>query len=134
MRTQRSSSSAPVPAPPQPTKRPLPPPTPRPAGNRVLASLPLDLQQRLNSAGSRVVLEKSAVLIEAGAPLTHVYFPGSGLLSLQTATHHGNSVEVAMIGREGVTLPLAAIAGTPAAYTTVVTAAGEALVLPADVL
>jgi CRP-like cAMP-binding protein len=110
------------------------PASPRPAGNRLLASLPVDVQQRLNSAGSRVVLEKSAVLIEAGAPHTHVYFPGSGLLSLQTVTHDGYSVEVAMIGREGVTPSLAAIAGTPAAYTTVVTVAGEALRFPASAL
>jgi CRP-like cAMP-binding protein len=104
----------------------------RPAVNSLLASFPLDLQHRLNTVGSRVVLEKSVVLIEAGAPHTHVYFPCSGLLSLQTITRDGNSVEVAMIGREGVTPPLAAIAGTRAAYTTVITVAGEALRFPAD--
>lgn len=102
--------------------------------NRLLASLPSDLQQRVISAGSRVALHKSAVLIEAGAPHAHVYFPCSGLVSLQTITHDGNSVEVAMIGREGVTPPLAAIAGTAAAYTAVVTVAGEALRLPAEAL
>ena len=105
-----------------------------PAVNRLLASLPADLQHGINTAGSRVALEKSAVLIAAGAPHTHVYFPCSGLLSLQTMTQDGNSVEVAMVGREGVTPPLAALAGTPAAYTTAVTVAGEALRLRADAL
>ena len=107
--------------------------TPRPAVNRLLASLPPDVLQRINGLGSRVVLEKSAVLIETGAHHTDVYFPSSGLLSLQTMTQDGSSVEVAMVGREGVT-PLAAISGTPAAYTTVVTVAGEALRVSADAL
>lgn len=80
------------------------------------------------------MLDKSAVLIEAGASHTHAYFPCSGLLSLQTITHDGNSVEVAMIGREGMAPPLGAAEGAPAAYTTVVTVGGEALRLPADAL
>jgi CRP-like cAMP-binding protein len=117
-----------------PAARPSAPALPRPAVNRLLDSLPTELQQRLNSLGSRLALEKSAVLIEAGAPQTFVYFPCSGLLSLQTVTQHGNSVEVAMVGREGVTPPLALIATTPAAYTTTVTVAGEALRLRADAL
>ena len=109
-------------------------PAARPAVNRLLASLPADVQQRINRAGSRIALEKSAMLIQGGAPHAHVYFPCSGLLSLQTMTQKGNSVEVAMVGREGIVPPLAAIASTPAAYTTVVTVAGEALRVPAVAL
>ena len=101
--------------------------------NRLLASLPQDLQQRMNDLGSRVALEKSAVLIEAGARQTDVYFLCSGLVSLQMMTPDGNSVGVAMVGREGVTPPLA-LASTPAAYTTIVTVSGDALQLPADAL
>jgi CRP-like cAMP-binding protein len=108
--------------------------TERPAVNQLLASLPADVQQRVSSLASRVALEKSAVLVEAGAPQTHVYFPCTGLLSLQTMTQDGNTVEVAMVGRDGVTPPLALIATTPAAYTTAVTVAGEALRLRADAL
>jgi len=134
MRTQSSCPSAPSLVPPQPTQRPPAPAGPRPAANRLLASLPADLQQRISSVAARVPLQKSSVLIEAGAQHTHVYFPCSGLLSLQTMTQDGNSVEVAMVGREGVTPPLVAIAGTPAACTTAVTVAGEALRLPADAL
>jgi CRP-like cAMP-binding protein len=101
--------------------------------NRLLASLPPDLQQRMNGLGSRVALEKSAVLIEAGAQQTHVYFHCSGLVSVQMMTPDGKSVGVAMVGREGLTPPLA-LASTPAAYTTIVTVAGDALQLPADAL
>jgi CRP-like cAMP-binding protein len=101
--------------------------------NRLLGSLPPNLQQRLNDLGSRVALEKSAVLIEAGAQQTQVYFLCSGLVSLQMMTPDGNSVEVAMVGREGVSPPLA-LASTPAAYTTIVTVAGDALRITADAL
>jgi CRP-like cAMP-binding protein len=107
---------------------------PRPAANGLLASLPPDVQQRIYHLGIRVALEKSAILIETGAQHADVYFPCSGLLSLQTMTQDGSSVEVAMVGREGATPPLAAISSTPAAYTTVVTVAGEALRIPADAL
>jgi CRP-like cAMP-binding protein len=97
----------------------------------LLAALPADVQQRLAAIGVRVPLGKLAVLIEAGAQQTQVYFPCSGLLSLQTMTQDGNSVEVAMIGREGLAaLPF--LGNATAAYTTVVTVAGEALGLRTD--
>lgn len=103
------------------------------SGNRLLASLPADVQQRVQAISTRVALEKAAVLVDAGAAQTHVYFPCSGLLSLQTMTQDGNSVEVVMVSREGVaTLPFTA--DTTAAYATVVTAAGEALRVRADAL
>jgi CRP-like cAMP-binding protein len=97
----------------------------------LLAAVPIDLQQRLTAAGARVRLEKSTVLIEAGAQQAYVYLPCSGLISLQTMTQNGNSVEVAMIGREGIAA-LPSLGGTTATYTTVVTVAGEALRLRAD--
>ena len=133
MRTQPSSPSAASSMPPEPTQRPLAPAGARPAFNRLVAGLPGDVQQRLTGLGARVPLEKSAVLIEAGAQHTYVYFPCSGLLSLQTMTQDGNSVEVAMVGREGIAaLPLSG--STTAAYTTIVTVAGDALRLRADTL
>lgn len=106
---------------------------PRPLINRVLASMPAEMQQRLITLGARAPIEKSAVLAEAGAVQTHVYFPDHGLLSLQTMTQDGYSVEVAMVGSEGLSA-LPVTGGSPAAYTTVVTVPGEALRLQADAL
>lgn len=108
-------------------------PGPRPNGNRLLMSLPADVQQRIYAVATRVPLDKFAVLVEAGAPQPHLYFPCSGLLSLQTMTQDGNSVEVAMVGREGVaTLPCIGVA--TAAYATVVAVPGGALCVRADAL
>jgi CRP-like cAMP-binding protein len=117
----------------QTTHRPHAPAAAPAAGNRFLASLPSDVQQRLNGLASRVPLAKSAVLIDVGTTQAHVYFPLSGLLSLQTKTQDGSSVEVAMTGREGAAA-LPVIAGATAAYTTVVIVAGEALRLRIDTL
>jgi CRP-like cAMP-binding protein len=105
----------------------------RPLVNRVLASMPADVQQRLISLGARAPIQKSAVLAEAGVVQTHVYFPDSGLLSLQTMTQDGYSVEVTMVGREGFSA-LPVTSGSPAAYTTVVTVPGDALRLQAAAL
>jgi CRP-like cAMP-binding protein len=104
---------------------------PRPGVNRLLASFGTDLQERLSTLGSRVRLEKSAVIAQAGAAQMHVYFPCSGLLSLQTMTQNGNSVEVAMVGREGVAA-LSFTGVATAAYTIAVTVPGDALKLRAD--
>jgi CRP-like cAMP-binding protein len=102
-------------------------------GNLLLASLTADVQRRLTDIGSLVPLDKSAVLVTAGTSQTHVYFPFNGLLSLRTVTPGGRSVEVAMLGREGVAaLPLTGRAA--AGYTMVVTVSGMALRLSADAL
>jgi len=102
-------------------------------GNLLLGSLTEDVQQRLNDIGTRVPLDKSAVLVKAGASQKHVYFPFNGLVSLQTMTPGGRSVEVAMLGREGAAgLPLTG--GAAAACTVIVTVCGEALRLSADAL
>jgi len=131
MRTQPPSPPVVSKMAPQSAQRPLASAPARPNVNGVLAALPADVQQRLTAVGARVPLQKSAVLIEAGARQAQVYFPCSGLLSLQTMTQGGNSIEVAMIGRDGLAaLPF--LGGTTAAYTTVVTVAGEALRLAAD--
>lgn len=102
-------------------------------GNLLLASLTNDVQRRLSDIGSLVPLDKSAVLVKAGMSQTHVYFPFNGLLSLQTMTPGGRSVEVAMLGREGVAGVLLT-RGAAAAYTMTVTVSGEALRLGADAL
>src|SRR4051812_42520121 len=133
MRTQPMSPSAPTSVPPQSTQRPHAPAPAAPPGNRLLLALPPDVQQRLQASGTLVALDKEAVLVDAGALQTHIFFPCSGLLSLQTMTQDGNSVEVAMVGRE-VVAALPFIGASPAVYATSVTVAGEALRLRADAL
>src|SRR6185437_8328606 len=49
-----------------------------------------------------VAFQASQVLFETGQPITHVYFPLTGIVSLIVADNEGSSVEVATIGNEGV--------------------------------
>ena len=77
------------------------------AQNRVLASLPPPLQERLALALVRCDLVYRRPLLEPGAPITRVLFPLSGCVSRVTLLAEGVAVEAALICRDGlVGLPL----------------------------
>src|SRR5688500_12779339 len=48
-----------------------------------------------------VRLQQKAVLQEAGAAISHAYFPIDAMISLVAAVDNGNAIEIAAIGREG---------------------------------
>lgn len=72
------------------------------AQNHLIELLPADDRQRLLDQCELVQLAFSEVLCEAGAPLLHAYFPVDGFISLLTHTEDHPSLEVGMVGREGV--------------------------------
>jgi CRP-like cAMP-binding protein len=81
------------------------PVTPNASGglqNAILARLPERDLESLLGRTERCALERRQVLSEANEPIRHVYFPQSGLVSLVNATFNGATVEVAMVGREGL--------------------------------
>ena len=49
-----------------------------------------------------ITLEQDQVLFQADAPITHVYFPYEGVVSLQILGSDGIVVEAATIGNEGI--------------------------------
>jgi len=71
-------------------------------GNRILAAVPNQEFGRVSPHLESVHLEKGEVVYMAGDTIRHVYFPISGLLSLLSTTETGSTVEVAMVGNEGV--------------------------------
>src|SRR5215204_5353970 len=71
-------------------------------GNRILAALPLEQFARLRPHLSTVHLERDEVVYIAGDQIRYVYFPISGLISLLSTTETGSTVEVAMVGNEGI--------------------------------
>ena len=73
-----------------------------PRTNALIARLPNETQQQLLAHCTSVALTRHATLIEAGSTEEWTYLPSSGLVSLQTTTEDAASVEVALIGREGV--------------------------------
>lgn len=76
-------------------------------GNRLLAALPREEFARVLPHLESVHLEKGEIVYVTGDRILHAYFPVQGLLSLLSTTEGGATVEVAMVGNEG-------IAGLPA--------------------
>jgi CRP-like cAMP-binding protein len=70
--------------------------------NRILAALPQTEFARLQPHLEMVHLEKGEVIYISGDSIRYVYFPNSGLLSLLSTTESGATVEVAMVGNEGI--------------------------------
>ena len=80
----------------------MPPQSPRNpiSGNRLLDALPENVRERL-SLGT-VALNPNQIIHEAGAIAEHVYFPTSGLISMVAGAGNGLSVEIGMVGKEGM--------------------------------
>jgi len=70
--------------------------------NRLLLFLPEADFEALRPSLTFERLLHHANLHEAGAELSYVYFPNRGLISLVVVTREGKTVEVAMVGHEGV--------------------------------
>lgn len=78
-------------------------PAPRPTErNRLLRALPRSTYRTLLPDLEAVTLPHGAVLFEARAAITHIYFPQRCVISLLTAAGEGPGVEVGLIGNEGM--------------------------------
>lgn len=82
-----------------PPPRTLPPP---PERNRLLRALPAADYDALRPDLHAVSLAHGAVLFEARARITHVYFPQGCIVSLLTPAGDGPAVEVGIVGNEGM--------------------------------
>lgn len=74
-------------------------------------------------------LVREAVLVEAGAPLTHVYLPQSGVISMRNNLLEGQAVEVAMVGPDSVFGAAAGLADDVSLTDAVVRLPGTASIL-----
>src|SRR3954462_14740152 len=72
------------------------------SGNQLLASLPAQVASTLQPHLELAELNFGDVLADAGQPVTRVYFPHSGIISLVVELSHGSIIETAMVGRDGV--------------------------------
>ena len=71
--------------------------------NRLLAALPAKEYQRLLPELESVTLAFAQVIYRPGDTIHHVYFPNDSIVSLLAAENHHASLEVGMIGNEGMT-------------------------------
>lgn len=72
------------------------------AENRLLARLPAEELLCLRAALERVVLKPRQVLHHRNMPIHHVYFLEKGLVSVAACTGPGESVEVWLVGSDGL--------------------------------
>jgi signal transduction histidine kinase len=98
-------------------------------GNRLLELFGEEARAQLGSLVT-VQLKAREVLQEPGIPALHVYFPIDAVSSLISTIENGASVEVSLIGREGM-IGLAGVLGTvERATSAVVQVAGAAVRVP----
>ena len=74
----------------------------KPVTNRVLASIPPKEYRRLQAHLEPVTVNFGQVLYEPGKTIRQVYFPIDCLISLLTTVDRRRSLEVGMVGNEGM--------------------------------
>jgi hypothetical protein len=80
----------------------VPPSKAAAVGNRLLAALPRKDRQRFLAGCEQVELVFSEVLAEPGQCIRHVHFPTTSFVSLTTPINGAASLEVGLIGDEGM--------------------------------
>src|SRR5438552_6539503 len=100
--------------------------------NRLLAAMPREDSQRFFSELQPVSLSLRQVLHETGAPLEYVYFIEDGVASVLTNMADGATIEVGMIGSEGVVGVAALLGGETSGQQVIVQIPGSALRMSAE--
>ncbi|MCC2634056.1 MAG: cyclic nucleotide-binding domain protein [Ramlibacter sp.] len=104
-------------------------------GNGLLASLPDLDRARVTKDCDTIALVAGQVLAEPRGRMTHAWFPAGAVISLSVGhAGHGDNLEVALVGREGmVGLPLL-LGGSVSEVLATVTSPGNALRIGAAAL
>jgi CRP-like cAMP-binding protein len=93
--------------------------------NLLLATLSSDDFERLVPDLTLGALGHGAPVFYAGQPSGHVWFPHEGVVSIVALDEHGQAVEVATVGREGMTGIAAALGSETMANDAMVQVAGR---------
>src|SRR3954470_7821061 len=103
-----------------------------PIENRILAALPDSEREQLLAQMEPFTLDLSAVLYDIGDRIGHVYFPNSGMVSLISHTEEGETLEVGIVGYEGITGLSVFLESYESQYRTLVQSTGLAFRMSAD--
>lgn len=102
--------------------------------NAILASLDHSESAALRSAAQHIPIERGELISEAGQPAPFVYFPTEGVLSLVGTTAAGGTVELAVVGNEGVASISAILGRNYLPFRVVAQVPGHAVRVPTDVV
>jgi CRP-like cAMP-binding protein len=108
-----------------------PPPT---TLNRILQALPPEEYERLSAYLEPVEMPLGEVLYRLNEPITHVYFPNRGTVSLVCTFEDGKSVEAGMVGNEGMFGVSVFLGSITSPLEAVVQLPGDGLRMRSDVL
>jgi|SRR5918911_379272 CRP-like cAMP-binding protein len=104
-----------------------------PIKNMVLAALPNREYKRLLPDMEFIALPLDVSLYRSGDAIEYVYFPGDGLVSLVTNMKDGTTIEVGLIGKDGM-VGIPVLLGDDIAFEeAVVQIAGSAMRMKTDV-
>jgi CRP-like cAMP-binding protein len=106
---------------------------PLPIKNMILAALPRTEYERLLPDLEYISLPLDVSLYRSGDAIEYVYFPGDGMVSLVTHMKDGATIEVGLIGRDGM-VGIPVLLGDDIAFEeAIVQIAGSAMRMKSDV-
>lgn len=102
--------------------------------NLLLAALPPEDYQRLMPYLNVKEMTSEQVIFRAGEPIKYVYFPHRSMISLVAFLSDGSTVEVGLIGKEGMAGIQSILGKGTLPYQALVQVPGTATQLPVDCL
>ena len=102
--------------------------------NQILNTLTRPEYERLAAHLDPINLSQGEVLYRPDQPITHVYFPNRGTVSVVSTFEDGGSVEVGMVGNEGMFGVCVFLGSISTPLLAQVQLPGDALRMRADVL
>ena len=102
--------------------------------NSILAALPDRVNRSLVPYLRPVELERGQILHESGEVVKQIYFPTDSIISLLGTTEEGWSVQLGLIGKEGVVGMVGLLEAKTMPYKAAVQIRGGALEMRSDVL
>jgi CRP-like cAMP-binding protein len=96
------------------------------SANSFLTSLPTAEFALLEPHLRPIEMRRQSLLARAGDEISHVYFPHGGVISLVVNLADGATIEVAMVGREGLLNGSAALCDEKSLHSAIVTQSGTA--------
>jgi CRP-like cAMP-binding protein len=107
---------------------------PVPTENRILAALPREEYERLLPNLERVSLKHDQILYESGETIRYAYFLDSAIVSMLSVTEEGATIEVGLVGNEGILGVPIFLRASEMPYRAMVQGSGTARRMRADLL